>query len=81
MFCYTARTSGDKDNDCNAKSGNPFGPFWDTFVIAFDASEFFSPLFYDTQNLHDMQRWKERYTSRYGDFFFNRSNYSLLISL
>lgn len=61
VFCYQARTHGPKENDCNAKDGNPFGPFWDTFDIEFDRSEFYSPLFHDTKNLHDMERWKERY--------------------
>ena len=60
VFCYQARTHGAKKNDCNAKEGNPFGPFWNTFNVEFDKSEFFAPLYYDTTNLHEIQRWKER---------------------
>ncbi|KAJ8299894.1 hypothetical protein KUTeg_021413 [Tegillarca granosa] len=52
---------GGKKNDCNAKDGNPFGPFWDTFNIDFDRSEFYSPLYFDTTNPHELRRWKERY--------------------
>lgn len=62
VFCFQARTYGEKPNDCNAKEGNPFGPFWDTFSIDFDGSEFYQPLYHDNSNLHDMERWKTRYT-------------------
>lgn len=31
-FCYMARGSTN-ESSCNAKDGNPFGPFWDTFGI------------------------------------------------
>ncbi|KAJ8299958.1 hypothetical protein KUTeg_021477, partial [Tegillarca granosa] len=64
VFCYQAREAfykGGKKNDCNAKDGNPFGPFWDTFNIDFDRSEFYSPLYFDTTNPHEIRRWKERY--------------------
>ncbi len=33
-LCYSMRHGSDKDS-CNAKEGNPFGPFWDTFGIDF----------------------------------------------
>ncbi|XP_025833903.1 GDP-fucose protein O-fucosyltransferase 1-like [Agrilus planipennis] len=60
-FCYTSRGEGES---CNAKEGNPFGPFWDTFSIDFVASEFYSPLHYDVHH-HDMaKQWNERYPSR-----------------
>ncbi|WAR22041.1 OFUT1-like protein [Mya arenaria] len=62
VFCFQARTYGEKQNDCNAKEGNPFGPFWDTFNIDFDLSEFYSPLYHDSSNLHDMERWKKKYS-------------------
>ncbi|CAH1368326.1 GDP-fucose protein O-fucosyltransferase 1 isoform X1 [Tenebrio molitor] len=59
-FCYISRVSG-SSNDCNAKEGNPFGPFWDTFNIDFIGSEFYSPLHYDTYH-HDMaKQWLDRY--------------------
>ena len=60
VYCYQARTYGGKENDCNAKEGNPFGPFWDTFDIEFDTSEFYQPLYHDSSNPHDMKRWKDR---------------------
>ncbi|KAF8770068.1 GDP-fucose protein O-fucosyltransferase 1 like protein [Argiope bruennichi] len=44
VFCYMARGGSDH---CNAKDGNPFGPFWDTFDVNFDESVFYQPLHYD----------------------------------
>ncbi|KAL4219250.1 GDP-fucose protein O-fucosyltransferase [Mactra antiquata] len=63
VYCYQARTYGSKENDCNAKEGNPFGPFWDTFNIEFDRSEFYSPLFHDAYNPNEINRWKQKYPS------------------
>ncbi|XP_073941705.1 O-fucosyltransferase 1 isoform X2 [Choristoneura fumiferana] len=59
-FCYTQR-GGDKENSCNAKSGNPFGPFWDTFNIDFTGSEFYGPLNYDASNTVMVDKWKQKY--------------------
>lgn len=59
-FCYTQRT-GEIQNSCNAKSGNPFGPFWDTYNIDFNRSEFYAPLNYDAQNEKILEQWKIRY--------------------
>lgn len=61
-FCYTQR-NGDQPNSCNAKSGNPFGPFWDTFNIEFKKSEFYAPLHYDIHNDDMVKKWKIRYPS------------------
>lgn len=61
-FCYMSRT-GEQLNSCNAKSGNPFGPFWDTFDISFSSSEFYGPLNYDAHNSNMMLKWKEKYSS------------------
>ncbi|XP_058835120.1 GDP-fucose protein O-fucosyltransferase 1 [Topomyia yanbarensis] len=63
-FCYMERMGfqGESDGGCNAKSGNPFGPFWNTFEIDFAGSEFFGPkLNYDVYH-HDMAtKWNEKY--------------------
>ena len=48
-------------DSCNAKEGNPFGPFWDTYKIDFVASEFYSPLHYDVHYSNMGQRWSEVY--------------------
>ncbi|CAH0547243.1 unnamed protein product [Brassicogethes aeneus] len=57
-FCYMKRGT---NNSCNAKNGNPFGPFWDTFNVDFSNSEFYSPLHYDVHNEHMAKQWKNRY--------------------
>jgi peptide-O-fucosyltransferase len=50
---------------CNAKEGNPFGPFWDTFSVDFDQSEFYGPLNYDIHHQDNMaNRWNEQYPSK-----------------
>nr|XP_023011964.1 GDP-fucose protein O-fucosyltransferase 1 [Leptinotarsa decemlineata] len=60
-FCYMARGSGES---CNAKDGNPFGPFWDTYDVEFTGSEFYGPLHYDMYH-HDMaKQWKDRYPAK-----------------
>uniref|UniRef100_A0A2A4K4F0 GDP-fucose protein O-fucosyltransferase 1 n=2 Tax=Heliothis virescens TaxID=7102 RepID=A0A2A4K4F0_HELVI len=59
-FCYTQRM-GEQENSCNAKSGNPFGPFWDTFDIEFSYSEFYGPLNYDVHNKAMVEKWKQKY--------------------
>ncbi|XP_058064759.1 GDP-fucose protein O-fucosyltransferase 1, partial [Anopheles bellator] len=64
-FCYTERMGldGSKGHGCNAKSGNPFGSFWDTFEVDFAGSEFYGPkLNYDVHHGDRMaERWNERY--------------------
>lgn len=63
-FCYVHRSSIDKKDEtktCNAKEGNPFGPFWDTFGIDFVKSEFYGPLHYDVHHGNMTKQWQERY--------------------
>lgn len=47
--------------DCNAKEGNPFGPFWDTFSVDFEKSEFYGPLNYDVHHQDMATKWNKRY--------------------
>lgn len=56
-FCYMSRG----DNTCNAKEGNPFGPFWDHFNIDFNGSEFYGPLHYDTYHSDMAKQWNKKY--------------------
>lgn len=69
-FCYMERSplsSGKTDPEavplrsCNAKVGNPFGPFWDEFQIDFVGSEFFGPLNYDVHHGEAATLWTERF--------------------
>ncbi|XP_058805058.1 GDP-fucose protein O-fucosyltransferase 1 isoform X1 [Phymastichus coffea] len=59
-FCYKGRGSTDS---CNAKDGNPFGPFWDTFNIDFVGSEFYGPLHFDVHHTDMAFQWRQKYTS------------------
>lgn len=58
-FCYTDRSGG--SNGCNAKEGNPFGPFWDTFNVDFVGSEKYAPLTFDISRNNMAEKWKEKY--------------------
>jgi len=70
-ICYGPRRGiNEEDNQsnatptCNAKDGNPFGPYWDHFGVDFDESAF-----YGEKNLHHcglsdtymIARWKEEF--------------------
>lgn len=59
-FCYMSR-GGDENKSCNAKEGNPFGPFWDTYSINFVDSEFYGPLHYDVHHHNVVQEWNSKY--------------------
>lgn len=64
-FCYMARKglegAGYEESGCNAKNGNPFGPFWDTFNIDFVNSEYYEPLNYDVHHGNMGEKWNEKY--------------------
>lgn len=64
-FCYTERMnlkeSSSSSSSCNAKDGNPFFSFWETFKIDFVDSEFFGPLNYDIKYQNMDRKWSEKY--------------------
>jgi peptide-O-fucosyltransferase len=63
-FCYSERIKldGSSSNSCNAKEGNPFFSFWETFNIDFVESEFFGPsLSYDVIHRGMDVLWNEKY--------------------
>ncbi|XP_046398894.1 GDP-fucose protein O-fucosyltransferase 1 [Ischnura elegans] len=60
-FCYMAR-GGSGSTGCNAKEGNPFGPFWDTFRIDFVGSEFYGPLHFDVHHSNVAEQWQKKYS-------------------
>lgn len=63
-FCYSERTKldGTSSGSCNAKEGNPFFSFWETFNIDFVASEFFgTSLSYDVIHRGMDVLWNEKY--------------------
>lgn len=64
-FCYMERGGGGGDigglKGCNAKYGNPFGPFWDTFNVDFVGSEFYTPLLYDIHHSNVAEKWNTKY--------------------
>lgn len=47
--------------DCNAKEGSPFGPFWDTFNVDFVNSSFYRPMTYDVHHGTTVQHWADKY--------------------
>lgn len=63
-FCYMERQKldGTSSASCNAKEGNPFFSFWETFKIDFVGSEFFGPsLNYDVQYREMDKLWNNKY--------------------
>ena len=64
-FCYAERQAhGATSNSggvCNAKNGNPFASFWDTFDVEFVGSETYGPLHYDVHYTSVAQDWNERF--------------------
>ena len=56
---------GDKEeNGCNAKSGNPFGPFWDTFNVDFVKSVTYGPLHYDIHHTSVALEWEKKFPGK-----------------
>ena len=65
-FCYASRQShsvddNNKEGVCNAKNGNPFGPFWDTFNVNFVESQTYGPLHYDVHFTNVAKDWTEKF--------------------
>lgn len=60
-FCYMPRGEIGGPGGCNAKSGNPFESFWDTYGIDFPSSEFYAPLNYDVYHHNMVSKWHEKY--------------------
>lgn len=63
-FCYMERQKldGTTSKSCNAKEGNPFFSFWETFKIDFAESEFFGPaLNYDVKYREMDKLWNDKY--------------------
>lgn len=59
-LCYAPRG---KTNSCDAKEGNPFGPFWDTYKIDFVNSSFYGPLHFDVHHSDIKNKWIEKYSA------------------
>lgn len=57
-LCYMQRGEA---KGCNAKSGNPFESFWDTYNIDFTDSEFYAPLNYDVYHHNMVSKWHDKY--------------------
>merc|ERR1712018_860287 len=60
-FCYQFRDT--TKNSCEAKQGNPFGPYWDKFDIDFDHNAKYGPLGYDMDFGHHKTTWIENFSA------------------
>ena len=60
VFCYSSRS--ETKRSCEAKEGNPFGPYWNKFNINFDHDVFYGPLSYDTRFGEYQNNWKIKYS-------------------
>lgn len=61
VFCWSARQSlsGNKIG-CNAKDGNPFGPFWDSYNVDFKGDNYYGSIGFDTSNPSTINDWKNK---------------------
>ncbi len=60
-FCYSFR---DKSQSCQAKEGNPFGPYWDKFGIDFDQNAKYGPLAFDMDYGNHKQAWVDSFNAK-----------------
>ena len=61
---------------CNAKEGNPFASFWDTFEVDFVDSVFYGPLSYDVGRRPSVAlEWQKKFPPETypGKIYFNIS--------
>jgi hypothetical protein len=59
VFCYSAQINEKSSKaSCNAKEGNPFGPYWSNFDIDFDGDIFYQPLYFD---IRTGDNWNAKY--------------------
>jgi peptide-O-fucosyltransferase len=65
-FCWQPRKSiydEDREPSCNAKEGNPFGPFWDYSGVEFIGDEYHGAIGdgYDLGRTAARQAWRDKY--------------------
>lgn len=67
-FCYSQRQPGPNPTQedhrggiCYAKSGNPFGPFWDTFSVTFVGSKTYGPIHFDVHHPGMGDEWSKKF--------------------
>ena len=76
VLCYGYRGA---QSSCEAKSGNPFGPYWNKFGIDFDFDEVHGPLSFNIFG-DEKAQWMSRFPSqKYPVLAFTGSVYVPLI--
>ncbi|KAI6244198.1 GDP-fucose protein O-fucosyltransferase 1 [Aphelenchoides fujianensis] len=64
VFCWTPRESAygkKEDVSCQAKEGNPFGPFWDHYEVDFADDVYFGDLGYEVAEPKVAAKWLRSY--------------------